>query len=85
MLGASSVGDADLARFRQAGEGTRRPLRLVASDLAWSRTGDAVSVSFVLPKGGYATTLLESVCTLEEPRREAPPSQDAENPEARDP
>jgi tRNA pseudouridine13 synthase len=81
VLAASGVADADLARFRQAGEGTRRPLRLVASELAWSRSGDAVSVSFVLPKGGYATTLLESVCSLEEPRREAPPAPDAtENP-----
>lgn len=70
VLASSGVAEADLARFRQAGEGTRRPLRLVASDLVWSRSGDALNVSFVLPKGGYATTLLESVCTLEEPRRE---------------
>jgi tRNA pseudouridine13 synthase len=54
-----------LARARSAGEGTRRPLRMMVSELAVTCSdGDAGSleVSFVLPKGGYATTVLGSAC-----------------------
>ena len=82
VLSASGVTDEQLARYRHAGEGTRRPLRVVASELVWERAPaeDALRVSFVLPKGSYATTLLESVANLEEPRREpVPPQESPEN------
>jgi tRNA pseudouridine13 synthase len=53
-----------LAGFRNAGEGTRRPLRLLADELHWEAGGKCIELGFVLPKGGYATTLLENVCRL---------------------
>jgi tRNA pseudouridine13 synthase len=51
------------------GEGSRRPMVLRASDLAVERLGEepgALRVVFVLPKGGYATTLLASGVALHE-------------------
>lgn len=55
-----------LARARSAGEGTRRPLRMMMTDLAITQGPEAdlgsLEVSFVLPKGGYATTVLGSAC-----------------------
>ncbi|MEJ7735122.1 MAG: tRNA pseudouridine(13) synthase TruD, partial [Polyangiaceae bacterium] len=54
-----------LARARGAGEGTRRPLRMMVSELAVTAAGSdagSLEVSFVLPKGGYATTVLGSAC-----------------------
>jgi tRNA pseudouridine13 synthase len=72
----------DLARFRHAGEGTRRPLVLPVSDLLVDRLSDpapgaegraALSVRFVLPKGGYATTVLGRVCVLKDRGPASPP------------
>ncbi|NUP11004.1 MAG: tRNA pseudouridine(13) synthase TruD [Polyangiaceae bacterium] len=61
--------DADtLARFKHAGEGTRRALRLDVADLRWSESGDDLVVEFALSKGGYATTVLSAVCRLDEGR-----------------
>jgi tRNA pseudouridine13 synthase len=54
-----------LARARSAGEGTRRPLRMMVSELSVAAEGGdagSLEVSFVLPKGGYATTVLGSAC-----------------------
>ena len=42
-------------------EGERRPLRVPAGDLSWSSAGDAVTVSFSLPKGSYATSLIREI------------------------
>lgn len=56
-----AIGDPRrLDAFAHLGEGTRRPLRLEVRELAVSpgEEGSAIVVSFVLPKGGYATTLL---------------------------
>lgn len=62
--------------FRHLGEGTRRPLRLFVAEMeaavrgqargeAGGPTGRAVVVArFVLPKGGYATTVLGRACRL---------------------
>jgi len=55
-----------LEAFRALGEGTRRPLRLMVADMS-VRPIDAsggLTVSFVLPKGGYATTVLATACQL---------------------
>ncbi|AKT40887.1 tRNA pseudouridine(13) synthase TruD [Chondromyces crocatus] len=44
-----------------AGEGTRRPLRMMVHGLETTVLADderAIALTFVLPKGGYATTLL---------------------------
>jgi tRNA pseudouridine13 synthase len=55
--------------WRHLGEGTRRPLRLMVEDLAAriEPAGEAkatLNVTFVLPKGGYATTVLGRACLL---------------------
>ena len=52
------------------GEGSRRPLVLRVSELVATRVGEdpaALRVLFVLPKGGYATTLLTGAVALHEP------------------
>lgn len=59
-----------LDAFAHAGEGTRRPLRMMVEGLeaaAPPEDGEdahAISLTFVLPKGGYATTLLGRVFRL---------------------
>jgi tRNA pseudouridine13 synthase len=54
--------ESRLGELRALGEGTRRALRMEVSDLRTAPLqGDGLSVSFVLPKGGYATTVL--ACT----------------------
>lgn len=75
----------DLRRARSLGEGTRRALRLRVSELShqWSTSshdeattsggaeqGHAIEVRFVLPKGAYATTVLENVFTIVDVARE---------------
>jgi tRNA pseudouridine13 synthase len=57
--------------FRQLGEGTRRPLRLFVTEMTTElrspsdAAGETVVVArFVLPKGGYATTVLGCACRL---------------------
>jgi tRNA pseudouridine13 synthase len=71
-----------LRALKKLGEGTRRPLRLWVADLGWRADAAAgyLTVSFVLPKGGYATTVLSRACHLEEPERDRP----AENSRERD-
>ncbi|MEM9697139.1 MAG: tRNA pseudouridine(13) synthase TruD [Myxococcota bacterium] len=57
--------DADLSvlkPFKTMGAGTRRPLRLVPEAMTTSARPDGLVCAFVLPKGGYATTVLEQVC-----------------------
>ena len=39
--------------------GARRPLRVPVTDLQSSREGSDVVLRFALPRGSYATTLLE--------------------------
>jgi tRNA pseudouridine13 synthase len=55
---------------RALGEGSRRPLTLYADDLTVEQMPEqdgALRVHFVLPKGGYATTLLACAVALHEP------------------
>ena len=67
--------EVQLDAFRQHGEGTRRPLRLFVNGMdvevramGPESTGRAVVVArFVLPKGGYATTVLGRACRLVDP------------------
>ncbi|HEX8791749.1 MAG TPA: tRNA pseudouridine(13) synthase TruD [Polyangiaceae bacterium] len=63
----------DLSRTRRLGEGTRRALRMWVEDLRWEAGNDAPGhapdcfrVYFVLPKGGYATTVLGAVFALQQ-------------------
>ncbi len=75
VLAAASTEGIDVAArldaFRHLGEGTRRPLRLFVAEMATEVrdpdpvTGNVVVVArFVLPKGGYATTVLGRACRL---------------------
>jgi tRNA pseudouridine13 synthase len=63
----------DLASARNFGEGTRRPLCLWLDDFGIERTdgdgraeGSGFKVRFVLPKGGYATSVLGAALALDE-------------------
>ena len=73
VLDASELDDARLEALRSLGEGTRRALRLEVKEMAVSDEGaplpgtnlaggatqaSSIIVRFVLPKGGYATTVL---------------------------
>ena len=58
-----------LAAFSKLGEGTRRSLRLLVSELTWENSSEGLLVRFVLPKGGYATTVLSRVCRCVDPHR----------------
>lgn len=68
-IAAATLGPAfDLAGTRRLGDGTRRSLRMWVQDLRCDmmendpgHRGACVRVYFVLPKGAYATTVLENV------------------------
>jgi tRNA pseudouridine13 synthase len=73
-----SLGEGvDLVAARALGEGTRRPLRLWVDELRIERldptesagsagpTGGSIRFYFVLPKGGYATSVLGTALALE--------------------
>jgi tRNA pseudouridine13 synthase len=66
VLSEALGGDARLLdAHRQLGSGTRRALRLFVSEFSMASVGaGAMQVSFVLPKGGYATTVLARACQL---------------------
>lgn len=78
-LAEATLGSAfDLSRTRRLGEGTRRALRMWVQDLRWEagseipgHSPDCFRVYFVLPKGGYATTVLGAVFALASPARDA--------------
>jgi len=56
-----------LERFGKLGEGTRRALRILPGELAVEAVADdasALAVTFTLPKGSYATTLLAEACEV---------------------
>ena len=72
----------DLASARSLGEGTRRPLCLWVEGLEIERLPEAdecaLRVCFVLPKGGYATSVLGTALALQteteaEPEATSPP------------
>jgi tRNA pseudouridine13 synthase len=72
-LGAASIAGeaAALTPFRHLGEGTRRSLVLPVNEVMTEineESPDTTSliVRFVLPKGGYATTVLQRLCVLKE-------------------
>jgi tRNA pseudouridine13 synthase len=62
----------DFERVRSLGEGTRRPLRVMVENMRveQEQTG-IVRVYFVLPKGGYATTVLATAVDAVEPGKYA--------------
>jgi tRNA pseudouridine13 synthase len=68
VLAESSLDLDTLAKFKRLGKGTRRSLRLLVSDMKVEPLADQrlLRVSFVLPKGGYATTVLSRACRLDD-------------------
>ena len=74
ILAAAWVDLPRLETFRHLGEGTRRTMRLLVSDLSVASEPDGggrtsrIVARFVLPKGGYATTVLGRVFRLDERR-----------------
>jgi tRNA pseudouridine13 synthase len=74
----AKIKDPDLLpRNKTLGRGARRSLRLIVDELEYRSdpTDGSLVVSFVLPKGGYATTVLSTVCALRDAtRRETHPT-----------
>lgn len=92
-VGSSEVFDA----HRALGEGTRRSMRMVPADLSAvpdPTAEDALVVRFVLPKGAFATTVLDRVAEVDDasrrrgarpadlPDEPAPTRDDEKDPEA---
>jgi len=50
-----------LARSEKLGEGTRRVARVRPGEVEWSREGADLRLQFTLPKGSYATVLVEEL------------------------
>ncbi|RLB51524.1 MAG: hypothetical protein DRI90_22895 [Deltaproteobacteria bacterium] len=66
----ASIGDeARLKSLKRLGKGTRRPLRLQVREVDWQPVPNEryASVSFVLPKGGYATIVIAQICNPIDP------------------
>lgn len=69
-------------KHRNLGEGARRALRLVPAQLTAAPLRDlpgSLLVEFVLPKGAYATSVLEAVCVVEDATRAAATAARAES------
>lgn len=71
VLAAASLDEARFAGWRYLGEGTRRALRMMVAELAVEALPadegaelSSLRVRFVLPKGGYATTVLARACRV---------------------
>jgi tRNA pseudouridine13 synthase len=47
--------------------GERRPLRVPLEELKWSLNGDVLELSFALPPGAYATSVLRELMKLHAP------------------
>ncbi|MBW2459678.1 MAG: tRNA pseudouridine(13) synthase TruD, partial [Deltaproteobacteria bacterium] len=61
----ASLGEPDrLKPLKRYGKGTRRPLRLQVRELEWRLEADKSRawLTFVLAKGGYATSVLGHIC-----------------------
>jgi tRNA pseudouridine13 synthase len=84
---AANLGeDFDLVTTRRLGEGTRRALRMWVQDLRWEveatdpgHGAACVRVYFVLPKGGYATTVLAGVFDAQGDAHEGPRGNEADS------
>jgi len=62
MRDAGTTKDALVAAAKTCGfRGERRALRIPLADLDWSLDGSALTLSFVLPPGAYATSVLREL------------------------
>jgi tRNA pseudouridine13 synthase len=84
ILAQSNVPEAAWTRHRHLGEGTRRALRLLVEHLQVRVEGMDIVVEFVLGKGEYATTFLQTMCELNEIRAPRAPLSDEPEPEISD-
>ena len=73
------------------GEGSRRALRMWVEGLRWESADDesghelaSMRVYFVLPKGGYATTVLGAAVSIDEPPQAAGASVSRQNDKEKD-
>jgi tRNA pseudouridine13 synthase len=66
LLEAEGVTLSDFQRGRGETQGARRPYRLPLRELSVTREGDDVRVAFELPRGSYATVVLDEVMKLED-------------------
>jgi tRNA pseudouridine13 synthase len=97
VLATISAEEVRFEAFRHLGEGTRRPLRLFVTEMTAevrgagaltegspaTKAGRAVVVArFVLPKGGYATTVLGRACRLLDASRRSDDGGDPQTPGA---
>lgn len=58
----SLLGDMELSRdFFRPLPGARRPLRLLLEDLTWELTQDGIRLTFSLPPGCYATSVMREI------------------------
>lgn len=57
------LSQAMLAAHKHAGPGSRRPLRVLPRDVRFALEGGTLTLAFALPKGAYATTLVDCLCT----------------------
>ncbi len=64
VLAAHEIDREAFRRFSKLTSGTRRPLRLVLSDLKIEPEPDAALLRFSLPPGGYATTVLRELAEV---------------------
>jgi tRNA pseudouridine13 synthase len=93
VLDASAIDDALLEARKSLGEGTRRALRLEVKEMAVTEenpgaggtkaagpggSAPGIVVRFVLPKGGYATTVLGRAFRLRDAALEKPSDADPE-------
>ena len=76
VLQSAGVEPALLGKFKRYGRGTRRAMRLQPTETSCTAGNDLgyLTVSFVLPKGGYATTVLSELCLPIEADRSSSPS-----------
>jgi tRNA pseudouridine13 synthase len=80
ILAWAGVALTDFARVGALGEGTRRPLAIEITDGAVAVAAgvdDAIDVSFTLPSGAYATTVMREVMKTDEPTAATDPAGDA--------
>jgi tRNA pseudouridine13 synthase len=81
ILAGSGIPEEAWTRHRQLGEGTRRALRLLVEHLQVQAEGPDLLVEFVLGKGEYATTFLQTMCELVEVRSPRPEIAEGSNPD----
>ncbi len=67
VLAAAGLETSDFLRYKKLTRGTRRPLRFSPTDLAVEQDPQSITLSFTLPAGSYATSLLKELLLFSEP------------------